>query len=267
MNTINCKRFIGKNVIITGAGRGIGQATAFRFADEGADVMLISRTLVQLEETAQKIAKSKGKAWVYPADVTNSEQVKGIVDVAIKRWSRVDVLINNAGIEDQTPFLEMTEEKWVRVVDTDLKAHFLLSQRIACEMVKTGGGVILHNASIDALGGDGPFASYNAAKAGLLGLNRTMAFELAKYNIRVNCVSPGYTHTALVEAAVGGKMMDYLLHSFDRVPMRRLVTTSEVAAAFAFLASDDASAITGTNLVVDCGLTANWYIQETLPKF
>ena len=133
-------------------------------------------------------------------------------------------------------------------------------------MVKNGGGVILHNASIDALGGEGTFASYNASKAGLLGLNRTMAFELARHNIRVNCVSPGYTHTDMTEAAVGKKMMEYLQNSFARVPMGRLVKSSEVAAAFAFLASDDASAITGTNLIVDCGLTSNWYIPETLPN-
>src|SRR5204862_3072874 len=105
--------------------------------------------------------------------------------------------------------------------------------------VKSGGGVILHNASIDASGGDGTYASYNASKAGLLGLNRTMALELARHDIRVNCVSPGFTHTQMTERAVGPKLMEYLLHSFDRVPMRRLVKTEEVAAAFAFLASDD----------------------------
>ena len=259
------RRFINRNIIITGSGRGIGQATAFRFADEGAYVMLIGRTLDALRHTEKKITESAGKAWIHQADVTETEQVQGIVDEAVKHWARIDVLINNAGIEDQTPFLKIEEKNWDRVVATDLKAHFLLSQRVAREMVKSGGGVILHNASIDALGGDGPFASYNASKAGLLGLNRTMAFELARHNIRVNCVSPGYTHTAMTEAAVGKKMMKYLQLSFDRVPMGRLVKSSEVAAAFAFLASDDASAITGTNLVVDCGLTANWYIPETLP--
>jgi NAD(P)-dependent dehydrogenase (short-subunit alcohol dehydrogenase family) len=133
-------------------------------------------------------------------------------------------------------------------------------------MARLGGGVILHNASIDALGGDGPFASYNAAKAALLGLNRTMALELASDGIRVNCVSPGFTHTDMTERAVGPKLMEYLTTSFERVPMRRLVKPDEVAAAFAFLASDDASGITGQNVVVDCGLTSNWYILETLPE-
>ena len=132
-------------------------------------------------------------------------------------------------------------------------------------MIKTGGGVILLNASICALGTDGPYASYHTSKASLLGLNRAMAFELAKHNIRVNCVSPGYTATDMIQEAVGEKMLNYLLHSFDRVPMGGMVQPSEIAATFAFLASDDASAITGTNIVVDCGLTANWYISESMP--
>lgn len=115
-------------------------------------------------------------------------------------------------------------------------------------------------------GADGTCASYNASKAGLLGLNRTMAVELAPHRIRVNCVSPGFTHTDMTEKAVGTETLDYLLHSFERVPMRRLVEPEEVAAAFAFLASDDAAAITGINLIVDCGVTANLYILETLPR-
>ena len=152
------------------------------------------------------------------------------------------------------------------VLDTNLTGPFLMSQAVARTMVPTGGGVILHTASIDAAGADGPFAAYNASKAGLLGLNRTMAVELAEHNIRCNCVSPGFTHTAMTEQAVGPKLMEYLNGSFARVPMRRLVRPEEVAQAFLFLASDQASAITGVDLRVDCGLTANWYILETLPE-
>jgi NAD(P)-dependent dehydrogenase (short-subunit alcohol dehydrogenase family) len=260
------KRFSGSHVIITGAGRGIGQTAAVRFTREGAEVMLVGRTLEALEQTAAMIKGQGGRAWVYRADVTDSQEMQRLVNDAMERWKRIDVLINNAGVDDDTPFLEITEESWDRVMNTNLRAPFILSQKVAREMVKTGGGVILHNASIDALGGDGTYASYNAAKAGLLGLNRTMAMELAPHGIRVNCVSPGYTHTVMTEKAAGKKTMDYLLHSFERVPMGRLVKTEEIASAFAFLASDEASAITGTNLVVDCGVTANWYILETLPK-
>ena len=140
-----------------------------------------------------------------------------------------------------------------------------MAQAVAKEQVSTGGGSIVHIASIDASGGDGQYVSYNASKAGLLGLNRTMAFELAPHGIRVNCVSPGFTHTEMTESAVPPEIMDYLVNRFDRVPMGRLVKPEEIAAACAFLASDDASAITGVDLTVDCGLTANWYILETLP--
>jgi len=140
-----------------------------------------------------------------------------------------------------------------------------MAQAVARQMAHTGGGVILHTASIDAAAADGPFAAYNASKAGLLGLNRTMAVELARYGIRSNCVSPGFTHTVMTEKAVGPRLMDYLNGSFDRVPLRRLVRTDEVAQAFLFLASDHASSITGTELRVDGGLTANLYILETLP--
>jgi NAD(P)-dependent dehydrogenase (short-subunit alcohol dehydrogenase family) len=256
-------RFAGKNVIVTGAGRGIGRAIAERFAAEGASVQAIGRTREPLEETARLCGDG---AWAHVADVGRSDDVQESVDAAMERWGRIDVLVNNAGIDDETPFLEIEEASWDAVIETNLKGPLLMSQRVARELAKGGGGVILHTASIDALGGDGPFASYNASKAALLGLNRTMALELAADGIRVNCVSPGFTHTDMTERAVGPKLMEYLTTSFERVPMRRLVRPDEIAAAFAFLASDDASAITGQNLVVDCGLTANWFILETLPE-
>ena len=205
-------RFAGRGVIVTGGGRGIGQATARAFAAEGADV-----------------------------------------------------LVNNAGIDDDTPFLEIDRARWRAVIDTNLTGVFLLSQAVARQMATTGGGVILHTASIDASGGDGPYAAYNASKAGLLGLSRTLALELAAHGIRSNCVSPGFTHTVMTEKAVGPELMEYLNGSFARVPMKRLVRTDEIAQAFLFLASDQASAITGIDLRVDGGLTANWYILETLP--
>ena len=247
--------------IVTGAGRGIGRAIAERFSSEGADVLCMGRTREPLEETAALC----DSAWVVTGDVSRSEDVDGVVAAALERWERIDLLVNNAGIDDETPFLDMSEEDWHAVIATNLTGVFLMSQRVARAMRDAKGGVILHNISIDALGGDGSFASYNASKAALLGLNRTMALELAQYGIRVNGVSPGFTHTDMTERAVGPKLMAYLNGSFERVPMRRLVKPAEIAAAFAFLASDDASAITGQNLVVDCGLTANWFILETLP--
>jgi NAD(P)-dependent dehydrogenase (short-subunit alcohol dehydrogenase family) len=264
---MNIERFVDRNVIVTGAGKDIGRAIARRFAAEGADVMLIGRTSRTLEETAAMIDSEGGRCWIHVADVARHEEVDAAVGAAMSRGGRIDVLINNAGNRDETPFLEMTELLWDDVFATNVKAPFLFSQRAAREMVSSGtGGVILHTASIDSNGGDGTFASYNASKAALMGLNRTMAIELAPYGIRVNCVSPGYTESANLTRFVGADVAEYLKSSFDRVPMKRMVKTEEVAAAFAFLASDDASGITGTELRVDCGLTANLYVLETMPS-
>jgi NAD(P)-dependent dehydrogenase (short-subunit alcohol dehydrogenase family) len=262
---VSARRFEEKNVIVTGAGQGIGLAIADRFAAEGADVMLIGRRREPLEEAARRIEAAGGSAWVHPADVSKSADVDGAVAAATGRWGRIDVLVNNAGIAEEKPFLEIEDDGWDSVLATNLRGAFLMAQRVARVQVAAGAGSIIHIASIDASGGDGPYASYNASKAGLLGLNRTMALELGPHGVRVNCVSPGFTHTEMTEVGVPPGMMDYLVGSFDRVPLRRLVRPSEIAAACAFLASEDASAITGIDLTVDCGLTANWYILESIP--
>ena len=258
-------RFAGRHVIVTGGGRGIGQATALAFAAEGAEVLVLGRTVADLEDTVRHVGDAGGVAWLARCDVSDETQVEDAVRAAAERWERIDVLINNAGIDDDTPFLEIDRARWRAVIDTNLTGAFLMAQAVARRMAATGGGVILHTASIDASGGDGPYAAYNASKAALLGLNRTMALELAAMGIRSNCVSPGFTQTAMTEQAVGPKLLGYLNGSFARVPMKRLVRTEEVAQAFLFLASDQASAITGIDLRVDAGLTANWYILETLP--
>lgn len=259
------RRFVGKNVVVTGAGQGIGRAIAERFAAEGADVMLVSRRRDPLEEVAGGIGAAGGSAWVHPADVSSAADVDEAVAAAAARWGRIDVLVNNAGIAEETPFLEIEDEGWDRVLGTNLRGAFLMAQRVARLQAAAGSGSIVHIASIDASGGDGPYASYNASKAGLLGLSRTMALELGPRGVRVNCVSPGFTHTEMTEVGVPPGMMEYLVDRFDRVPLRRLVRPEEIAAACAFLASDDASGITGIDLTVDCGLTANWYILESIP--
>ena len=259
-------RFAGRNVIVTGAGRGIGQATALAFAAEGADVLAVGRTVADLEETVRRIGAAGGTGWLAGCDVTDEAAVDATVASAAQRWDAIHVLINNAGIDDDTPFLDIERSRWRAVIDTNLTGAFLMAQAVARHMARTGGGVILHTASIDAGAADGPYAAYNSSKAGLLGLNRTMAVELAQHQIRSNCVSPGFTHTVMTEKSVGPALMEYLNGSFARVPQRRLVRTEEVAQAFLFLASDQASAITGIDLRVDGGLTANWYILETLPQ-
>jgi NAD(P)-dependent dehydrogenase (short-subunit alcohol dehydrogenase family) len=264
---MNQPRFTNKRIIITGAGRGIGAAIARRFAAEGGEVMLLGRTREPLETVAASIHESGGRAWTFVADVSQVGEVETAVTTALSHWQQIDVLVNNAGVADEeTPFLEMSEAQWDRVLDINLKGCFLMSQAVARAMVGAGDGVILHNASIAGLNTDGPYANYAASKAGLLALNRSMAVELARHHIRVNAVSPGYTYTEMTETAVTPTMLAHMQTEFGRVPLRRLVTADEVAATFAFLASADAAAITGANIIVDGGLTANWYILETLPK-
>lgn len=259
-------RLDARTAIVTGGGRGIGRAIARAFAAEGAEVLVVGRTPEPLQQSVTEIEDAGGVAWARSCDVRDDAQVDALVEAAVQRWGRIDVLANNAGIDDDTPFLEVERSRWRDVIDTNLTGPFLMAQAVARVMARSGGGAIVHNASIDASGGDGPFAAYNASKAGLLGLNRTMALELARYGIRSNCVSPGFTQTEMTEKAVGAAKIEWLNGNFARAPMRRLVQTDEVAQAFVFLASDAASAITGIDVRVDCGLTANWYILETLDE-
>lgn len=266
MGSTGGKRFTERAVIVTGAGQGIGESIAHRFASEGADVLVVGRTLDPLEETVAKIEETGGRAWAMAADISSGEQVDHLVAAAIERWSRVDVLVNNAAVFDEPPFFENTEETFRTTFDVNVLGTFLLSQRVAREMAKEKRGAIVHISSIDSLGADGPYSAYTATKAAVVSLARTMAVELGEYGIRVNCVAPGFVNTDMVHKITPKNIMDYMLDSFDRVPLGRLVEPEEIAAAVAFLASDDASAMTGANVVVDCGMTANIYALETLPE-
>ena len=185
------RRFEGKNVIVTGAGQGIGLAIAERFASEGADVMLIGRRREPLEALVLQIEAAGGTAWLHTADVSSSAAVDAAVAAARERWGRIDVLVNNAGIAEEKPFLEIEDESWDAILATNLRGAFLMAQRVARVQVEAGGGAIIHIASIDASGGDGPYASYNASKAGLLGLNRTMALELGPHGDPRQLRQPG----------------------------------------------------------------------------
>ncbi len=258
-------RFKEKTVVLSGGGRGIGEATARRFAREGAEVLLIARTGSEIDAVAADIGAGGGKASAFAADVSDPAAVDRAVEAARDRFGRIDVLVNCAGIDHDSPFLSFPDDAWQRVIGVNLTGSFLMAQRVARVMTETGGGSIVHISSIDAYGADGNQVAYNASKAGLLGLNRTMATELASHGIRSNVVSPGYTATPLTRQYVGDAMYEYMTKDFDRIPQRRMATPEEIAAAILFLASDDASAITGSELTVDGGTTANLYIVETLP--
>jgi NAD(P)-dependent dehydrogenase (short-subunit alcohol dehydrogenase family) len=266
MTAKECHRFVGQSVIVTGSGRGIGKSIAQRFASEGADVLVAGRTSAPLEETVDAIRSTGGQAWAKTVDISSGEDVDALVSAAVERWGKIDVLVNNAAVFDEPPFFENDAATFRKTLDINVTGTFLISQRVAREMAKARRGAIVHISSIDSLGADGPYSAYTATKAAVVSLARTMAIELAPFGIRTNCVAPGFVNTDMVHKITPPNIMEYMLSSFDRVPMKRLVEPEEIAAAVAFLASDDASAIVGTNLVVDCGMTSNLYALETLPE-
>ena len=250
---------------MSGGGRGIGEAAARRFAREGADVMLISRTSSEIAAVADSIVASGGKAWTFVADVAEPDQVDAAVAAAGERWGGIDVLVNCAGFGHTCPFLEFPDEEWRKVIGVNLTGAFMMGQRVARVMAQNGGGAIVHISSIAAYAADGDEGAYNASKAGMRGLNTTMARELAQYGIRSNIISPGYTATPLTRDFLGSQTFDYVMNDFDRIPQRRMATSEEIAAAIAFLASDDAISVNGSELIVDGGTMANAYVVETLP--
>lgn len=258
------RQLAGKRVLVTGAARGMGRAIALAFGEAGADLILFGRSAESLSSTLSALERAGTGAQAIACDLRRPEAIMAAVAAA----GTPDVLINNAGIAGaEMAFLDLTETEWHDVLAVNLHAPFILGQAVARAMVKAGrSGVILHNASIAASAVDGAYAAYCVSKAGLLALMRSMAVELAPHRIRVNAVSPGYTQTEMTTSLFTDDQQEFLTRGFTRAPIRRVVTAEEVAQAFVFLASDAASGITGTNLVVDGGLTANLYVMETLPR-
>ena len=259
-------RFSQRNVIVTGGGRGIGEATARRFAREGADVLVLSRTEAEIAAVAASIRNDGGSAWHAVADVADEDAVDRAVSAAEERWEgRIDVLVNNAGIDHDCAFLDFPIAEWRRVLEVNLTGAFLCAQRVARVMAVRGAGAIVHVSSIDSMGADGTQVAYNASKAGMLGLSRTMAVELAPLGIRSTVVNPGYVATPLTRQYVGEELYEYMTGRFARVPQGRIAEPDEIAGAILFLASDDARHVNGIELTIDGGTTANLYIVETLP--
>lgn len=260
------KELSGKVAIVTGGGRGLGLGIARQLARQGAAVVVVGRSARPLEVAVAEISAESGVASFLTGDVSKPGDVDRIVDQTMERHGRIDILVNNAGIAEEAEFLDVEEESWDRVIGINLTAVFLMSQRVGRKMAKNGGGAIVNISSIEGHAADGPFASYVAAKFGVRGITMSGAVELAKHGIRVNSVSPGWVHTKMIEEALRPITLHHMIHDFQRVPMKRLVTVEEVAAAVIFLASPAASGITGTDLVVDCGTLADVHVVYSLPQ-
>ncbi|MGH9777148.1 MAG: SDR family NAD(P)-dependent oxidoreductase [Candidatus Acidiferrales bacterium] len=246
--------FNGKVVVVTGAGRGIGAGIAARFAEAGAAVVLNYRTSeAGAQKVVEEINAAGGKAIAVGADVSDAAQVERLFEQTTKAFGGLDVLINNAGIYPVSPVLEMTDEEWDQVIQTNLRSVHLCTQAAARRMVAHGrGGAILNIASINAAQPASGQSHYNAAKAAVVMYTRSAAQELGRHGIRVNTVSPGVIWQPGIEEAWPEGVARYL----KVVPLGRLGQADDVADACLFLASPAARWITGTNLVVDGGVLA-----------
>jgi 3-oxoacyl-[acyl-carrier protein] reductase len=243
-------RLQGKAAIVTGAGRGIGKAIARKFLQEGAEVLICDLDPGRVEDARGELA-ALGAVHGEVADVTSREEVEELVGRARREFGRIDVLVNNAGVALYERFLEITDKDWNDTLAVNLTGVFLCSQVVAREMKERGSGAIVNMASTNGILGEPGLAPYNASKAGVVLLSKTMAIELAPHNIRVNSVCPGFILTDL--ALEGGMSEEEVRDYTSKIPLNRYGRVEEVANAFAFLASDEASFITGTELVVDGG--------------
>ena len=235
----------GRRVLITGGAGGIGQATAQRFLEEGCRVVLLDRDRGALDHLEDKLSVDGS----FEADVTVPEDVAQAFDRLDGMLGGVDIVINNAGISIRHPFIEITPEEWRRVMDVNLNGVFYVAQQAARRMQAGRGGVILNMGSTNGLMGYPFYADYNASKAGVIELTRSMALELGP-SIRVNAVCPGFILTPMQEAEYTLEMQQAFA---SKLPLNRLGRPEDVAALFAFLASDDAGFITGQSFVIDGG--------------
>jgi NAD(P)-dependent dehydrogenase (short-subunit alcohol dehydrogenase family) len=250
-------RLEGRVAIITGASSGIGKATALLFGREGAKVVVnYSHSADEANEVVDSIIKSGGEALAIKADVSKEHEVKSMIEETIKKYGKIDILHNNAGVELQKPITITNEEEWNKVLDINLKGMFHCS-KYAISYMKEG-GVIVNTASVAGLFGSANLSAYCASKGGVIALTKALALEYAPNKIRVNCICPGAIDTPMlrrfIDASPDPKATEKQFTSMH--PLGRLGQPEDIARAALFLASDSSSFITGHTLVVDGGFTA-----------
>ncbi len=246
-----------KIAIITGARRGMGKSHALKLAKAGAKVMVSDISEEECEIVVEEIRKNGGEAMAVKCDVTKKGEVENMVKKTVDKWGRVDILVNNAGICQFKPFVDLTEEEWDRTLNINLKGEFLCAQAAAKEMVKQKSGAIVNIASVvmGQIGkGMAGLAHYSASKGGIAALTKTLALELAPYNIRVNAISPGAIDTPMAASTKDDPKI--LEQTLAMIPMHRMGKAEEVSNLVLFLVSDASSYITGSIVVIDGGWIA-----------
>src|ERR1041384_2185260 len=237
----------GKIAVVTGAGRGIGKGIALKLASEGASVACCGRTLATIDATVAEISGAGGRAAAYPVDVADGAQVAETCDRVLKEFTRIDVLINNAGVTRDQLLLRMSEEDWDAVLDTNLKGAFHFAKAVTRPMLRQRSGRIINISSIIGLTGNAGQSNYAASKAGLIGFTKSLARELASRNITVNAVAPGFITTDMTAG-----LSDEIKKTIQsQIPLGKTGSPEDVANAVAFLASAEASYITGQVICVD----------------
>jgi 3-oxoacyl-[acyl-carrier protein] reductase len=254
-HAVTAPRYAGRVAIVTGAAQGIGAATAQRLASEGAVVAVLDRNAAGVTSTADAIITAGGDAFGLTCDVSSAASVTAAVEQVVDQRGRLDVLVNNAGITRDNLLFKMDEDDWNTVLQVNLTSVFLMCRAAQKHMVAAKYGRIVNLSSRSALGNRGQ-ANYAAAKAGIQGLTATLAIELGPFNITVNAVAPGYVATPMTAATaerVGVSAEDHQREVASRTPLRRVAQPEEIASVIAFLASDDASYVSGQTLYVNGG--------------
>jgi NAD(P)-dependent dehydrogenase (short-subunit alcohol dehydrogenase family) len=246
----------GKIAFVTGGGRGLGRAGALAFARAGAHVALVSRTKSQLEETAAAVVALGRKALVAAADTRKREEVEAAVQAAVDAFGRIDILFNNAGTNIRKNVVDMPDEDWHTIMDTNLKGAFLVARAVARQMVLQRSGTIINMSSMSAMSAEPTKAVYAASKGAIALLTKGLALEIAPFGIRVNAIAPGYMLTSLVKGGLDADP-ERKQRVLARIPLGRLGEPEEIGGALVFLASDAARYITGATITIDGGWTAS----------
>ena len=244
-----------KIAFVTGGGRGLGRAGALALASAGAHVILVSRTRSQLDETATAVEALGRKAVVAVADIRSGAQIEAAVRVAVETFGRIDILFNNAGTNVRKPVVEMTDEDWHTVIDTNVKGIFLVARAVARQMITQKSGCIINMSSMSSISPERDKVVYASSKGAVLQFTKGLALELAAHGIRVNAIAPGYIMTPLVKGYLeaDGERHQRIL---QRIPLGRIGQPDEIGGALVFLASDAARYITGATIAIDGGWTA-----------